>query len=223
MGQNLSGKKAVTRSAAPRALSSIILAAFLVSFALAGCSKKSVRAERPLPEYSSVLDSQTRSTKIYSGLDTVLFITATYKTMEFREAYVELFVKGFEEDPAYRSALVSKQRDENDLYNEIFFAAYTSEPKFNDFERRDSVWKLYLDDNEGNRLTPVSVKKVDSADPLIRKLFPYLDPWSSGYIVRFPKYSVTGTEPIPGPKTKFLKFVVTGLMGKGEMEWEFND
>jgi len=223
MGQILSGKKTASRKTAPRALCSLILLVLLVSLAPAGCSKKSVKPDRPRREYSKVLDTQTRSTKVYSGLDAVLFMTATYKTMEFREAYVDLYVKGYEVDTAYRAAIFEKESEDNDKYNEIFFAAYTTETRLNDFDRRDSVWRLYLDDNEGNRLTPVSVKKLDTTDPLLKKFFPYLDPWSSAYIVRFPKYSVTGTVPIPGPKTEYLKLVVTGVMGRGEIEWRMND
>lgn len=221
MGKILSGKKTVAPKAAPRVLFPLILAVLLVTFA--GCSKKAVKPDHPRPEYSRVLDAQTRSAKVYSGLDAVLFMTATYKTMEFREAYVDLYVKGYEVDTAYTAAIFDRERDANDKYNEIFVAAYTPQTRLNDFDRRDSVWRLYLDDNEGNRLTPVSVTRVDTADPLIKKFFPYIDPWSSAYLVRFPKYSVTGTEPIPGPGTEFLKLVVTGVMGRGEMEWRMND
>lgn len=219
MAQIQSGKKPAARKGASGALPSVLLAALLLSLALSGCAKKTVRPEVPRPEYSEVLDRETGSAKIYSGLDAVLFITATYKTMEFREAYVDLYVKGYQVDETYTEALLERERDDNDKYNEIFFTAYTPESKWNDFDRRDSVWRLYLDDNEGNRLTPVSVTRVDAGDPLVKRFFPYFDPWSSGYLVRFPKYSVTGTEPIPGPGTEFLRLVVTGVMGRGEIEW----
>lgn len=223
MGQILSGEKTAARKGAPRALPSVLLVILLLTLSPAGCSKKPVRPEESRPEYSKVLDKETRSAKIYSGLDAILFMTATYKTMEFREAYVDLYVKGYEVDRTYREALLERAREDNDKYNEIFFTAYTPEPKWNDFDRRDSVWRLYLEDSEGNRLIPVSVTKVDAGDPLVKRFFPYFDPWSSGYLVRFPKYSVTGTEPIPGPKTAFLKLVVTGVLGRGEIEWPLND
>lgn len=223
MGQIKSGKKPAARKGAPGALPSVLLVILLLSLALAGCSKKAVRPEESRPDYSKVLDKETRSAKIYSGLDAVLFMTATYKTMEFREAYVDLYVKGYEVDQVYREALLERARDDNDKYNEIFFTAYTPESKWNDFDRRDSVWRLYLEDSEGNRLTPVSVTRVDAGDPLVKRFFPYFDPWSSGYLVRFPKYSVTGTEPIPGPRTGFLRLVVTGILGRGEIEWPVND
>ncbi len=223
MGQIRSGKDAASLRAATRALGALFFLMLLFAAALPGCSKKSVEPEKPRPDYSKVLNAETRTTKVYSGLDAVLFITATYKTMEFREAYVDLYAKGYEVDPSYLAALLDREREENDRYNEIFFTAYTSDSKINDFDKRDSVWRLYLDDSEGDRLTPVSVTKLDSNDPVLRKFFPYLDQWSSAYTVRFPKYSVTGNETIPGPGTKFIKLVVTGVMGRGELEWRFND
>ena len=219
MGQTLSGKKAAALKYARPAAPIIFLLLLVLAVTVSGCSKKAVKPEEARPEYARVLDKETRSAKIYQGLDGILYITATYKTMEFRQAYVELYVKGYQVGEAYRAALQEREKEESEKYNEIFFTAYTPEARWNDFDRHDSVWRLYLEDDSGSRLIPVSIKKIDASDPLIREFFPYFDPWSSGYVARFPKYSETGTEPIPGEKTAYLKLIVTGILGKGEIEW----
>jgi len=88
--------------------------------------------------------------------------------------------------------------------------------KWNDFAESDSIWKVYLEDDKGARLSPVSVSKLDASDPLLREFFPYMDLWSSAYSIKFPKYSETGTEPIPNADTRSMRLVVTGVLGKFE-------
>jgi hypothetical protein len=192
-----------------------------IAVAITGCSKKGVKPEAGHPDYMKTLDAQTRSVKIYSGLDSILYLTATYKTLNFRQAYVERYADGYQLGEAYRSALMEREREESDKYNEIFFTAYTPDARWNDFDAQNSVWRLYLEDSAGNRLIPVSVRKINGNEPLLREFFPYFDLWSSAYVVRFPKYSETGTEPIPGEKTSYLRLVVTGVPGNGTVEWRF--
>lgn len=217
MGQTLSGKK--TAFLLSSALPSIFLIILLLVPLVLGCAKKSVKPEEVRPEYADVLNRLTKGTKVYQGLETILYMTATYKTMDFRRAYVDRYVKSYQLEESYRSALLEREKEEDEKYNEVFFTAYTPESRWNDFDRTDSVWRLYLEDGSGARLIPVSVRRVDSSDPLIREFFPYFDLWSYGYAVKFPKYSETGTEPIPGEKTEYLKLVVTGILGHGEVEW----
>ncbi|MDO8426683.1 MAG: hypothetical protein Q7T24_04125, partial [Deltaproteobacteria bacterium] len=171
------------------------------------------------PEYQEVLKKWTRGKKIYEGLEARLYITATYKDPEFRKAYITRFVNSYELEESLKDALLVREMDQADRYNEFFFTAYTPDQKWNDFERPDSIWKLYLEDDTGARLKPISVAKVDASDPLIREFFPYSDLWSSGYLVKFPKYSEAGAEPIPSGETISLRLIVTGVLGKGELEW----
>jgi len=182
---------------------------------LAGCGAHKV--ERP--EYADVLAAWTRSARVYKGLESRLYISATYKNPVFREAYIERYAESYGLDDDYKQVLLKREADEMVRYNEFFLSAYTPEERWNDFERPDSAWKLYLEDGSGARLSPISITKVDTTDPLLREFFPYLDLWSSGYIVKFPKYSETGAEPIPGEKTEYVRLVVTGVLGRGRLEW----
>lgn len=217
----ISGAKAKARSGLNFVFPAVFFTILAIAVAVTGCSKKGVRPEADHPDYMKTLDAQTRSVKIYSGLDSVLYLTATYKTMDFRRAYVERYADGYQLGESYRAALMEREREESDKYNEIFFTAYTPNARWNDFDAQNSVWRLYLEDSDGNRLIPVSVRKINGNEPLLREFFPYFDLWSSAYVVRFPKYSETGTEPIPGDKTAFLRFVVTGVPGNGAVEWRF--
>lgn len=196
---------------------------------MAGCASKKevVRQEPPVKareaEYSDALNKRTRSIKIYEGFDARLYLSATYKDAAFREAYINRYAASVQMDDAYKKTLLEREAEEAERTNEFFFSAYTPEERWNDFDQRDSLWRLFLEDNTGKKLTPISVKKIDRSDPLLREMFPYMDLWSQGYIVRFPRYSDTGVDPVPGKASTFLKITVTGILGKGEITWKLKD
>lgn len=202
----------------------LLLCLFLSApaFLFYGCAGEKVKTPAK-PEYQEVLGRWTRGKKIFEGLEARLYISATYKDISFREAYVEKYSKGYQLDPDYAKVLMEREAGLSEQYNEFFFSAYTPEERWNDFDQKDSAWHIYLEDDSGVRLMPMSVKRVDSSDPLIREFFPYLDLWGRGYVVRFPKYGASAAGPIPNQETKFIKLIVTGVLGKGELEWRLKN
>jgi hypothetical protein len=171
------------------------------------------------PGYFKILDSWTRVEKIYEGFEPRLLLKATYKNRSFRYAYIDRYADDYKLTPRHRDAMRAKALEISELYNEFILAAHTPTDRWNDFEESDSIWKLYLEDNLGNRLTPISIDKLDAKDPLLQEFFPYIGLWSSIYIVRFPKYSEASTESIPGEATDYLRLTVAGALGSGELEW----
>ncbi|MBI5886245.1 MAG: hypothetical protein HZB85_06650 [Deltaproteobacteria bacterium] len=177
----------------------------------------------PEPEYSDVLSRWTRSTKVFDGLDAKIYMSATYKDPSYITSYVSRYSKAYKLDEDYARSLLERELGEADKYNEFFISVYTPEESWNDFDSRDTIWRLYLEDGSGARLVPVSILRVDKGDPLVREFFPYFDMWSSAYRVKFPKYSETGTEPIPNASTGSLRLTVTGIMGAGTLEWRLKE
>ncbi|MBI5233201.1 MAG: hypothetical protein HY880_02490 [Deltaproteobacteria bacterium] len=174
----------------------------------------------PLSSYDIAVNKHTREAKIYEGLDTRLFIYATYKDLSFREAYVEEYARRFKLDADSKNVLMEREKEALERYNEFLVSAYTPVDKWNDFSEKDSVWRFFLEDDLGRRLVPVEVKKAERADPLLKEFFPYLDYWSNVYIVRFPKYADDGYGPIPGDDTKSIRFNVAGALGRATLEWK---
>lgn len=192
----------------------VFFLAALLAFSWGCASKKAlVRAN-----YNDSLNKWTVSKKVYDGLEARLFIGATYETPSFRKAYVERYVEDYELEDSYKKQLLEREKEQEEKYNEFFIAAYTPVEGWNDLDKRDSVWKLYLVDSAGSRVIPISVTRVDSSDPRVREFFPYLDLWSFGYDIKFPKFSETGAE-MPSKDAKYLKLIVTGVLGTGELEW----
>lgn len=207
------------RSAAPFALaafSAVVLLAFLFS----GCA---ARKETYRKAYNATLDRWTRTANVYEGMEMRLHMNATFKDISFRRAYIDRYAERYSVAEGYKAALNEKETSASDEYNEFFITASTPQERWNDFDRADSVWKLYLEDSSGAKLSPVSIVKVDPSDPLLREFFPHFDLWSRGYVVKFPKYSETGEAPIPSADTEYLKLSVTGILGKGELVWRLKE
>lgn len=212
-------KKGVNKEGAGAAAPPVVpSAAPAAPAATAAAPKTSVPSQKP--GYEAVLGRWTGGAKIYEGIETRLIITATYKGFPFREAYIERYAKGYQLDDDYKKSLIEREKEAVEEANEFFFTAYTPEDRWNDFDSKDSIWRLFLEDDTGKRLVPLSVKRAEKGDPFIREFFPYIDPWSAAYTVKFPKYSAEGKDSIPGNASKFLKLTVTGILGKGEIIWQ---
>lgn len=181
---------------------------------LAGCAG----AKGPSTDsYFKVLERWSRADKVFEGLESRLYINATYKTEEFRKSYIEHYSKSYELSEEHSRALMEREVEQGQAYNEFFFSAYTPESSLNDFERKDSVWQLYIEDAQGRRAKPLSITALENPEPVIREFFPYFDLWSRAYTVRFPKYADSGDEITP--EKGDVKLIVTGVMGKGELKW----
>lgn len=207
-----SGMGAVKRG---RGLFAALCLLLFLPMAVAGCG--GVRGAGG-EDYFRALDRFSRGQKVYSGLETRLYMNATFKTVEFRRAWAGRYAASYELSEDLAKALTDREVEQGLAYNEFFFTAYTPDDALNDFDRPDSVWKLYIEDAQGRRARPLSIAAVDKSEPVIREFFPYFDLWSRAYTVRFPKYADSGDEidPEKGP----VKLIVTGVMGRGELEWK---
>lgn len=200
-------------------LAALCLLLFLAAVFLTGCGTGKT-AEKPWTgaDYYKVLDRWSRGLKLYEGLESRLYLNATYKGEEFRKAYIRRYAESYALGPERTQALLERELEQGLQYNEFFFTAYTPDERLNDFGKKDSVWQLYLEDGEGGLIRPISVSRIENSEAVIREFFPYYDLWSRAYAVKFPVYSETG-QAIAGIDAQALKLVVTGIMGRGELVW----
>lgn len=207
------------KSKIPFASCLLLLASCLV---FTGCASKQAATKPPLG-YFDILPQWTKSQKVIDNLDSKLFIYATYKSWPLREAYVDEYAKRYQMDDAQKQKIRNEEKDLDERLNEFFIAVYTPDERWNDFNTSESIWKIYLEDEKKGRVAPIKIVKVDVKSPLIREFYPYLDLWSSGYIIKFPKYMIGGKEPFPGKDTNYFKLIVTGVVGSAELKWQMKD
>jgi hypothetical protein len=201
---------------AARAVGLLLLLATVAT----GCATSGKEAAH---EYSERLDVWTRSIKLYDGIDVRLTLHATFRNRDYRTAYVDRYVEAYRLEEGSREAMYTREAEESELYNEFFVSVSAPDTSLNDLDSRRSVWKLYLEDGSGVVLSPVSIKRIATSSALTSALFPYMDTWSVGYIVRFPRYSASGTEPIPNEKSEYLRLRIAGLLGNGSLVWNLEN
>lgn len=184
-----------------------------------GCALFAVNESR---DYYDTLNQWTKSQRIYEGLESRLYVHATYKSMVWRKAYIDEYARRYRLSEDLKEAMLFRELEIYRLYNEFFISAYTPTDEWNDFDKKDSIWKLYLTDEVTGRLDAVEIKKIDSKDPLHREFFPFLDAWSSGYVVRFPRYDSKGAGPVGEDESNALTLIIGGVKGRGELKWQLN-
>ncbi len=164
--------------------------------------------------FGKLVEKQSRGEKIYKNkFVTTLVVNAVYRNMEFREGYVHEYAKAYQLTKTEEDAMLAKEKaqDENELSFYLF--AYTEEDKWNNFDKANPAWKIYLKDDKSNRLEPISVKKFTLEPSLHFIYFPMVSQWMKGYEVSFPKN-------IDVANAKSLTIILTGFLGNTELIWE---
>lgn len=204
-------------------LSSRFLLLTLLFTVLIGCAvNKTAVSPQPVKTYFTVLNQWTKNQKVYENLETKLYVYATYKSWQWRQSYIDEYVKRYMMDALQKENIIAREKETDEKFNEFFLSIYTPDLKWNDFDKKDSIWNIYMEDEKGERVSPIEITKVDENNPIIREFFPYMDLWSYGYTVKFPKYMPAGKEPFPSPSSKSIRLIITGAAGKAKLEWKMN-
>ncbi len=198
----------------------LIILFFVVSvplFYLSGCSVFSSLGIPPAVQsyggYKSALRKATRKADIYNKLNTVMFIRATYFNKSFVHAYEKEYYNYYMKKPAGLKENLSK-------YITLFVSIYTPEKSYNNLDSNRSIWMVYLTNDEGESVMPVSIKPSQKKRVFLKKFFPYVTDWSKQYIMKFPKYyDKKENKLFLNPRVKWIKLIITGVNGKAVLKW----
>lgn len=171
-------------------------------------------------DYKRLLNKWTEEAKVYQGLETGLLTVATFKSWEFRQAYVEKYAQIYLLEPDNKEEMLGKERVISDELNEFFLSVYTPDHDLDDFSKDDSVWKIYLLDDRGNMLEPTEIEEAKEKLSFLKELYPYITPWSSFYELRFSQNFSETQEPFITPETRYIKLVITSPSTRAVMTWK---
>lgn len=190
----------------------------LTTFFLVGCNYK-IRPNDSLlnSQYRSALKRWSRETQFYNGLDLQLSVAATFKSRQFRDAYIAEYARTYQLNALETKQLEAEQEKAARRFYEFLIATFVPNQKLDDFEKADSVWRMYLTVSAESRIKPVEVRKMKYSDPEIDHFFPYVNPWKSVYLVRFPAALQTSDK--NGLETS-LSLNITGVGGSANMVWK---
>ena len=201
----------------------LIILSFAVSiplFYLSGCSILSSLGIPPAVHssggYRSALRKAGRKADIYNKLNTVMYIRATYFNRTFVRAYEKEYLYYYMKKP---EGLRKKLRG----YVTFLVSVYTPQKSYNNLDSNRSIWMVYLTNNKGESVMPVSIKPSQKKRVFLKKFFPYVTDWSKQYIIKFPEYYAQKENKLfLNPSVKWIKLIITGVNGKAVLKWNVN-
>jgi hypothetical protein len=138
--------------------------------------------------YGETTRDWTRHGKAWQGFAPIIEVHATFASPEWRAAYVaERARRERLSGDAHAALLAAEQQAAGDYYDVQLIVA-THDERENDLAKGSrSIWRVALVDDQGNQVTPISIKRDRRPDETIRAYFPAMHELADAYIARFPK------------------------------------
>jgi hypothetical protein len=165
--------------------------------------------------YDQVTRDWTREDKLVSDFDAVIEVHATFKSPEWRTAYVARVAKLQSLQEEERAALLEAQKQAAAKHHEFELLVSTYNPKENDLQKgARSQWRIVLADDQGNEVTPANVKRDRRPRAVIESLFPTVPDFAEAYEVKFPRDAE-----VLRPDAKKFTLTLSGVRGAVKMVW----
>lgn len=168
-------------------------------------------------DYEKVYERWTRHQYALHEVDKALEVWATFKSWDFREAYIERYVATYGLSQDERDALRKAQLEAFRRSYEFHVTAQSADWKWNDLEKKSSPWRVTLVDALGHELQPEPIRVEKFPDAYESVFFPTKTPFSKTYTIRF----------LPDPEGEFggvktgtLTLRIVSPIGKIELEWQ---
>jgi len=164
-------------------------------------------------EYFQSLGQWTRDMTGHSQFETKFYISATYRSKTFNDAYLkeQARVRQWPDQETRKREEMWKQLSSD--YEEFLVYAFTDNMEANDFDARNSIWSVFLIDGKGKRYEPTEIRKVDRITTEMEAFFPFINKYyGKGYIIKFPL--------IESPQD--MKLVFSSILGKIDLEWKYD-
>ncbi len=166
-------------------------------------------------DYRRILNRWTRSDEVYDYLNSILFVHATFHAPEFRRAFSVRHPDVYGPGSEQAGRLMLTRPGAENLH-EFFLSVSTSDPRWNDLDEKDSIWRVTL---ERVGQTPV-VGEVLRVRPNanLQVIYPFITPYARTYRVSFP---LTDPEGIPLVEQGQQKIVlgITSALGQARLLW----
>jgi len=167
-------------------------------------------------EYHDIYERWTRHEKIMSGVEAALEVWATYKSQEFRQAFVAHYAETYAMKDDARETLRQTQLDAAAGAYEFEVTAQSANYKWNDLEKKSSPWRVLLVDGAGHELTAERITVERLPDLFEREFYPAKTPFSKTYLIRFIRGHEDG---FAGERSGELSLRFAGPLGSSDLRW----
>lgn len=118
-------------------------------------------------------------------VDKALEVWATFKSWDYREAYIALYASVYNLSDANRSKLRDAQHEATRGTYEFHVTAQSARYEWNDLEKPSSAWRVSLVDALGHELPADRVRVEKLPDAYEQRFFPAKTPFTKTYTIRF--------------------------------------
>lgn len=167
---------------------------------LAGCGGR----------WAELRDRETRAAESYTDFKLHLDVQATHVTPEAAVARIDALCRDRRCTDAERGKLEAAARAHALRQERFVLLVYTREPGWNDLDRPDTRWRVFLE-ADGQRLVPDEIRKIKRKRTTYERLFPTLDGFREVYEVHFPARPATARGP--------AQLVVASELGTVSLTW----
>jgi hypothetical protein len=171
-------------------------------------------------DYETVRTHWTRHGKIIRDVGTVLEVWATYKSWDFRHAYLVEYASLYKIPDNRRAEMREQQLAASREVYEFHVTAQSTSYDWNDLEQRDSPWKITLVDGSGAELLPTRIEVLKLPEMYESHFFPSRTDFTRTYTVQFARGDETESgRPFRGAESGSLVLRIVGPLGRIELAW----
>ncbi len=181
--------------------------------------KPGVRAFTP-EDYEAVYEKWTRSDDAFAfgQMRTVLHVTATFQSWEFRWAYVVRYARDMHIEPELRENLLRASLADAREHHRFFVTLAGERFEESDLTGEQPAWRVLLVDEDGRVTEPTHVERIRKPGPAERAYYPSVTPFRQAFRLAFPVRRDDGTPTIaPDARRVVLRF--TGPLGRVDLVW----
>jgi hypothetical protein len=169
-------------------------------------------------DYDEVYRRWTRHDDALHEVEKALEVWATFKSWDFREAYIEKYAAIYNLSESDRSTLRQAQMDTFHRAYEFHVSAQSANYKWNDLEKSSSAWRVTLVDAAGRELAPEYVRVERLPDAYESVFFPTKTPFTRTYSIRFAVPS--GGTDFLGTRSGAITLRIASPLGRVELVWQ---
>ena len=207
-----------------RRISAAAIALVLATAVCAGCASGRVRQgveyQDSRRSYLRVLKNWTRTAERFDGLETDAIITATYFSEAMRRAYIGERTRAESLPPEEAGRLLGETLDEHGQAIRFRVTLFTTDRSWNDLERADSSWRVYLIATDGSQVNPVSIRRRRIRRRAEEFYFPQTNSWSRTYDVLFPRNDASG-QPLISESEGAFGLLIASPRARARLGWSF--
>jgi len=194
-----------------------LFAVALMLSLLAGCGlvheAKQALPTGPQGPYHDAYERWTRCATVYHDLSLVIEARATLRTPQFQQAYLRRYAEDYKLPAADLNRLLADEAAQQGSGVRVLLVAQTGKREWNDLAKTDSVWKIYLQNESGERLPLTDKRHLENRTETSG--FFYLEPWDEAYALTF-----GGENDAARFATGRLTLVVASVLGQAEFCWD---